>query len=312
MNPEPSLQAYRDRLDQWLDSCRRAGKLSKNSIAVGFVILDHLHKACPLSREAAFAAGGELRGARSGLAIVLTKNDIPTTFLKEVTSRQASHDAERLLELLNWGHGLAEVTAEARAAILSGLAAVLVEEAKILLNRENLHPPIHRHASPVHWIAEILLAAEGRSRGIVEQHLVGAKLERRFPALLIPNNPAHAADRQTARNGDFELGALVFHVTANPTRAVIEKCGANVRDGLRPLLIVPNSQKTRAQILAEEAALHHALTILALEDFLALNIIELAGEHNRDFYGVFADIIAIYNRRLTAVETELSLTIELP
>ena len=43
---------------------------------------------------------------------------------------------------------------------------------------------------------------------------------------------------------------------------------------------------------------------------MALNIIELATEENKDFFGVLQDIVQIYNRRLAEVETDLSLRIE--
>jgi len=52
------------------------------------------------------------------------------------------------------------------------------------------------------------------------------------------------------------------------------------------------------------------LTIISIEDFVALNIIELATEENKDFFGILQDIVHIYNRRLAAVETDLSLQIE--
>jgi len=52
------------------------------------------------------------------------------------------------------------------------------------------------------------------------------------------------------------------------------------------------------------------LTIISIEDFVALNIIEQATEEDKDFFSVLQDIVHIYNRRLAEVETDLSLQIE--
>ncbi len=52
------------------------------------------------------------------------------------------------------------------------------------------------------------------------------------------------------------------------------------------------------------------MTIISIENFIALNIIELATDENKDFFTVLQEIVEIYNTRLSAVETDLSLKIE--
>jgi hypothetical protein len=160
----------------------------------------------------------------------------------------------------------------------------------------------------VHLIVE---NAKQRSGGVVEQHLVGAKLERRFRDIRIPNHPAHAGDRQTARSGDFAISKLVYHVTAAPGRNVIQKCSENIGIGLHPILLVPSEQENRALILAQEEGIDKELTIISIEDFVALNIIELATDESRDFFSILSEIVQIYNRRLEEVETDLSLQIQI-
>ena len=46
------------------------------------------------------------------------------------------------------------------------------------------------------------------------------------------------------------------------------------------------------------------------EDFIALNILKLATDENKDFFTVLKEIVEMYNRRLLEVETDLSLQIE--
>lgn len=152
--------------------------------------------------------------------------------------------------------------------------------------------------------------AKQRSGGVVEQHLVGAKLERRFKDTEIPNHPAHAGDRQTARAGDFSVASTVYHVTATPSRNVIQKCAENIKVGLYPILLVPGEQEYRAKALAQDEGIDKNLTIASIELFVGLNIMELAKDENKDFFAILQEIVHIYNRRLAEVETDLSLQIE--
>lgn len=298
-------------LDRWLADCTRGKKISRNTLAVGIVVLDHLHRRCPLTRDDVISKGGEIKGARSSLGDTLAKYGIPGSFLKEVTTRQASPDAQKLLEQLDWGRKLAGLQPNQRKRILGGMIRQLCSQATAILKRENLKIEINRRETPGAWVRMILQCASGRSTGVVEQHLVGAKLERRFPQVRVSNHPAHAGDAQTTRRGDFVISTLVYHVTANPSRGVIEKCADNVRSGLSPMLIVPSEQCNKARVLAEEARIDRELTIVSIEDFLALNILELATDEEKDVYSVLSEIIEIYNRRLADVETDLSLQIQL-
>lgn len=165
------------------------------------------------------------------------------------------------------------------------------------------------HSSQV-WVKAILENAKGHSDGAVEQHLVGAKLARRFRGIEISNHPAHAGDRQTDRAGDFAISQLAYHVTSAPSRDVLQKCAENTRVGLQPVLLVPREQEKRALILAQDEGVDKDVAIISIENFVALNIMELATEENKDFFSILQEIVEIYNKRLSEVETDLSLQIE--
>lgn len=49
---------------------------------------------------------------------------------------------------------------------------------------------------------------------------------------------------------------------------------------------------------------------MSIENFVGLNIIELATKEEKDFFTILSEIVKIYNRRLKEVETDLSLQIE--
>ncbi|MCC6145993.1 MAG: DUF4928 family protein [Anaerolineaceae bacterium] len=300
----------RDILMRWIESCTRHGKIARNTVAMGIVVIDHLRRACPAFHDEVISPGGEISGARSGLGKTLEFYDIPGNYLKEITTRQAHQDGQRLFAQLEWGAKLAEIPVEERDETLLELLVILKSFAYEWLKRQNLKLDVDRRQSPTTWVKIIIENAKGRSGGIVEQHLVGAKLARRFKDISLPNHPAHAGDKQTERTGDFVVSSLVYHVTSSPSRNVLEKCSQNIKSGLHPILLVPREQENKARILAQYESSEHEITIVSIEDFIALNIIELATEENKDFFSILKEIVDIYNLRLAEVETDLSLQID--
>lgn len=294
----------------WLESCRRNKKISRNTIAVGLVILDRLRHEPVIEKTTIVSRGGEITGSRAGLPKLLAKFGLPENFLKEATTRQAHQDGQRLLNAVQYGKAFSSLNSQKRDLALRKAIDSLVGEARAWLNRQNIKISCDRHESPVNWIAAILAEAKGKSGGAVEQHLVGAKLERRLPEIKIPNHPSHAGDVQTGRSGDFTIGTTCFHVTGSPTSKVIVKCAENASAGLHPVLLVPLAGVAKSRNLAEDAGVSERITILAIEDFIASNIIEMSKGKQQEFYTTLEGIIISYNRRLLEVETDPSLRIE--
>lgn len=295
----------------WLESCRRNKKISRNTVAVGLVILDRLRQETIIEKSSMVSDGGEISGARAGLPKLLVKYGLPETFLKEATTRQVHQDGQRLLDDFEYGKRLRGIEAKLRdKQVLDGVD-MLLAEAKAWLNRQNIKVSCARHHSPANWITTILAEAKGKSGGKVEQHLVGAKLEQRLPTHEISNHPGHAGDVQTGRSGDFTIGSTCFHVTAAPSSAVIEKCKQNANSGLHPVLLVPRELVDKSRHLAEDSGIADSITILSIEDFIGSNIIEMAVGKQQDFYVTMQQIIERYNRRLQEVETDHSLKIEI-
>jgi hypothetical protein len=296
---------------EWLRTRERAKRISRNTIAVGIVVLDHLRRECPISPDDLFSKGGELKGSRSGLRDTLGRYGIPRQYLKEATTRQAHQDARALSEKLEYGKKLALLNAATREDELQKGLALLVAKAHVWLSRQPIKISCDRHQSPAKWVASILDKAKGRSGGIVEQHLVGAKLQQRHPGIVIPNNPGHAADAQTRRSGDFPLRSVSYHVTATDGKEAVARCKENVETGVHPILLVPKRYAEKANFHAEIAGIQDRLSILAIEDFITQNIIEMSTNQQQDFFSTLKAIIDKYNHRLEEVETDMSLKIEL-
>src|SRR5271157_286587 len=187
----------------------------------------------------------------------------------------------------------------------------MVLQAQDWLARQPIKISCDRQLSPSAWIADILGKARGKSGGRVEQHLVGAKLKKRHPQIEVPNYPGHAADAQTKRSGDFPLGKISYHVTATDGKEAIPRCKENAETGIHPVLLVPKQNVQKALRRAEAEGVSGRISILAIEDFITQNIIELSTERHSDFFTTLQGIIEEYNRRLEEVETDMSLKIEI-
>jgi hypothetical protein len=273
------------------------------------VLLDKLRERAPVSETDVFSSGGELKGSRNGLPLVLAKYGLPGKFLKEATTRQVHQDARKLIERLDYGRKLDRHQPTRDQQLQRGIE-LLVAKARDWLARQPLKVNCDRQSSPSAWVAEILSKARGRSGGKVEQHLVGAKLKTRHPNVEIPNFPGHAADMQTKRSGDFPLERVSYHVTATDGKEAISRCKENVETGVHPVLLVPRQHLARASWRAENEGIADRISVLAIEDFITQNIIEMSTETGEDFFTTLRAIVSEYNRRLEEVETDLSLKIE--
>ena len=166
--------------------------------------------------------------------------------------------------------------------------------------------------SPVKWIESIMREArEHKSQGRVEQHLVGAKLETRHPGTEIPVHSATAGDVQTGRPGDFQVGRWIYHVTVAPTAALIDKCRANLEEGLRPVVLVPRALTERAKGLASGPGIEDRTSVYAIEDFVAQNLSEISADSDMAPLDVLKTIVDRYNSRVEKAEVDPALRINL-
>jgi hypothetical protein len=303
-----TAESLRDRVARWVQEEGDA----RSTLAGAIVIIDALKRKAPLSEEDIFTGGGQIVGGR-GRALKETLSGYGfEPFLKDGVTTRSTRKFERLAEYLDWGKPLTDWGNETRQEAVEVIIKPVLEEIGLFFQRQHLKLRLDLQESPSVWIEELFQVAKDRSQGRIEQHLVGAKLERRLPGQRVSEQAAFAGDAQTGRSGDFVIGQNVFHVTAVPGTAVIEKCRENLRQGLRPILVVPKNTIERAKGLASfEGELDRRISFVAIEDFLALNIIELASEAGESFIDVLRAILSIYNQRIAGSETDLSLRIEI-
>lgn len=204
------------------------------------------------------------------------------------------------------------LSSEERNEILTAFQAFLVEKVKDFHNRQKLKLVFDPKLSTWQIIHNLFenSRSEGKA-GYVAQHLVGAKLQLRFPNIKISNESASTADRPTNRSGDFMIGSTVFHVTVAPMEGVFKKCQENLKEGLKVYLIVPDAKLAAARQLAEQYC-NGQTAVESLESFISQNIEELSVFAADTLKYSLVNLVNIYNERVNAVEVDKSLMIELP
>jgi hypothetical protein len=155
------------------------------------------------------------------------------------------------------------------------------------------------------------LAKETGKEGPIAQHLVGAKLQKRYPGLKISNESYSTADDQLHRHGDYCLGDTVFHVTVAPMPPVFEKCRVNLEDGLRAYVLVPDRSLAAAR-QTSELLIPGAVAVESIESFVSQNIEEISFFERDKLSTDFYELLEIYNSRVNESELDKSMLIEIP
>ena len=168
-----------------------------------------------------------------------------------------------------------------------------------------------KQSSPLVWISEVLSRARGRHSEKVGQRLIGATLVLRYPDREIPNFRGNATNVQSEGAGDFPFETVTYHATTTDGRDVIARCKQNLESGILPVLLVPRANVVRAILRAENEGISDRISVLAIQDFITQNIVELSTETGEDFFTTLQAIVSEYNRRLEEAETDMSLKIEI-
>jgi len=288
---------------------------ANGSIATALVVLSHLVDDYNLEFSAHIADGGmQIKGASgSAVASILKSFGENRPFAKEGgrTNRGGPMEVRALLEMLR-SLDLQKDLLENRNSTLRSMQSFLVDRVVDYHNRQKIKLPFNPALSTWHIIHNLInIAIEEGKAGYIAQHLVGAKLQLRFPDITVSNESASTADMQTQRPGDFLIGHTAFHVTVAPMLPVYEKCKYNLTQGYKPFLLVPDTKLIGARQLAEQTC-EQQISVESIESFVSQNIDELSVFDKDDLALNLKELVKIYNRRVNEIETDKSLMIELP
>lgn len=304
--------------DSWyrhLPVHKASGGPAKGTIAAALSVLERLKGDYLLEIEAHTAQGGAQISGASGQAVkkILAMFGETRPFAKEGgrTNRGGRGDIKKMLDALKEAD-LEKLAVDKRNNILNEMQRFLVEKVVEFHNRERIKMVYDTAKSTWQNIQGLLSAArETGKEGPVAQHLVGAKLQLRFPDIAVSNESYSTADDQLGRPGDFHIGDTAFHVTVAPMGPVYEKCKDNLENGYRVYLLVPERAVTGARQNAE-LMVPGRIAVEAIESFVGQNVEELSYFTRDKLKNGFRRLLETYNNRVDAAETDKSMLIELP
>ncbi|GAA1937522.1 DUF4928 family protein [Nocardioides hwasunensis] len=310
-------------IGDWFEDKRtRAGRVNTNVMTVGLMLTEHMATVGLPMTEADFLADSQVRGlgGRRIETILSNRGEFrPFTSEGGRTSRGSAPLARQLAAVLNRAaensgyHRVGSLSQErARVRIQEWFVARLqVEYFNQQGLRADLDPQLPMSAS-IAALLDVARRRGGNLAGAVAQHLVGAKLCLRFPSQDVENMGYTVADQQTDRAGDFTVGDTAIHVTMVAGFPLFEKCKQNIRDGFRPLILVPSYYLvgTRQQVSMQMGG--ERMSVQAVEDFVGTNVEEMGGLTSLGIRGSLRDLLMTYNERVAAIEPDPSLLIVIP
>lgn len=314
---EEALSELLGEATDWYEDHRKRDKSARtNTINVGLIVSRMVREGLPISQERLLSENqSQVRGL-SGTAMkkILAEHGEHRKYTSEGgrTSRGTIPKAQGLVE--RWNR--VNIDGLDVAVLADQLESFFVEKAKVdYFDKQRIKVDLNHNKPVALTVGEILKAAaarDDRPTGSVLQHLIGAKLELRFPDLDVGRDKATTADLQTERNGDFQIGTTAFHVTVSPMEKLMDRCRDNLAEGVRPVIIVPASRVLAAKQLAEVAAIDQSVGVVEAESYIGTNIEELALYNSDRIREGLARLIRRYNDRITDVESDLSLRIDEP
>jgi hypothetical protein len=295
---------------------KASGGPAKGTIAAALTVLEKLKEDYRPEIEAHTAQGGAQISGASGQAVkkILARFGETRPFAKEGgrTNRGGRGDIKKMLESLKKTK-LEKLTTGKRNEILNEMQRFLVGKVIEFHNRQRIEMVYDPSKSAWQNIFGLLSAArETGKEGPVAQHLVGAKLQLRFPDISVSNESYSTADEPLGRPGDFYIGDTAFHVTVAPMNPVYEKCKDNLKDGCRVFLLVPERALAGARQNAELMVPGGRIAVESIESFVGQNIEELSYFRRDKLKSGFRRLLETYNDRVDATETDKSMLIEMP
>ena len=294
---------------------KSSGGPARGTIGAALVVLEHLREKCSFELAGHQAEGkAQIKGlSASAVAKILARYGETRPFLKEGgrTNRGGPGAIGSMLDVLR-PLGIEKLSLLERNQRLDELQKYLAGRVRDFHNRQRIKLLYDPNMSTWRVVSDLLaIAREDGKDDRVAQYLVGAKLALRFPGIKVENHSYSTADDQLRRPGDFYLGSIAFHVTVAPQPAVFEKCRANIAQGFRVFLLVPDRALQGARQNAE-VTMAGKIAVESIESFVGNNVEELSEFTKDKLCTGFKRLFEEYNRRVNEVENDKSLLIETP
>lgn len=312
-------------VEGWYEGQRKSsGEVKTNVMCAGIYLCEFLATAIPIMPDAYRSdKESQVKGAGGpAMKNILASHGETRVFLAEGgrTSRGTLPLVDSLAGVINSvvaSHQPETLKAQDRVDLAWLLQAWFVGKIRQdFFDKERLEVELD-HGLPIAVaVVQIIRAGirrGGNTAGAVAEHLVGAKLQLRFPNAVIRSKSYTTADKQSDEAGDFQVGDTAIHVTMSPSPALFEaRCRKNLKDGYRPRVLVPAESVAAAVQLGKLAGLGDQVAVQSIEDFVGTNIEELGHFTSQGVRAGLRDLLETYNMRIETSEVDQSLRINIP
>lgn len=302
--------------DEKLDEFARKNHMKgKGPLCVALVVTRHGRKlGMPLDPEALLTeGGGQVVGlGKSAVQAILKEHGIERVLAEEGgrTSRGSVGNMRKYVAFLNEAHASGIID-------FARLEAWWIERVREFFSGRPFVLRFDGSKSLRAVIRDLLSQAEKRQAqangstfvGTMLQHLVGAKLNLLLDSPL-RHHGANVADDVSGRGGDFIVEDVAIHVTTAPSEALIRKCGRNLDNGMKPVIITTGRGAVVAEGLAEQAGIADRLDVFEAEQFIAGNLYEIGKFAQAGRRTTTEQLISEYNAIVDECETDPGLRIE--
>ncbi|MDI3255970.1 MAG: DUF4928 family protein [Bacillota bacterium] len=289
----------------------------KGPISVALVVTQHAKAiGLPLNPETLITAGGgQVLGLGKGAVQSILKRHGIDRVLAAEGGRTSRGSLNNMREYVSFLNGLAQTT----NVDLEAVEEFWIDRVHEFFAGKPFKIKLDASRSLRTVIRDVIAQAQERQKtmhgvyyaGAVLQHLVGAKLDCALGKGHLQHNSFSTADAPRERAGDFFLGDVAIHVTTSPGEAVIGRCRENLNDGQRPIIVTVQRGLSVAEGLAANVGLADRIDIFEIEQFVALNLYELAKFAAEGRKTAVTDLVSRYNEIVEEFETDPSLKIEL-
>lgn len=306
-----------DKLQKALENFYTKHKFStKGKLCVALFITQPAKNGLPLNPDTLLTAQG---GQVLGLNKQAVQNILGRYGIKRVLASEGGRTSRGSLGAMREYVAFLNDLKKQNLADLEKIEAFWIEKVNVFFTAKPFKITLDKSKGLRSLVRDLISQAEVKQKqsqgvyyvGAVLQHLVGAKLDCALGPGKFEHNSFSTSDSQSGRPGDFQIHKAAIHVTSAPSEAVIQKCKENLDSGLQPILVTTKKGVATAEGLAENVQLVQRIDIFEIEQFIALNIYELAKFAEDSRATAVKDIVDRYNEIIDEFETDPSLLIEI-
>ena len=306
------------KLHERLAAFRTEARISgKGALCVMLVVTRHAKdRGLPLKPDDLITKEqGQVLGLGKGAVQAILKDHGIVRVLAEEggrTSRGSLGNMQRYVAFLNQLHidGMAD---------LDAVEAWWIERVKDYFSGEGFTLNFDSSKSLRFIVDDLLAQAAKRQKeakgtmyvGAVLQHLVGAKLALMLGDEAVKCHGFSVADSSSSRDGDFLIEDVCIHVTTAPSESLMQKCLANLNNGLHPVIVTITESVAGAASLAKIQGIAARVDIIEASQFIATNLYEWSKFKPADRKLKAESLVAKYNLIVAACETDPGLQISL-